>query len=130
MILTGSWDVDVLITVFYPMLKRIENLNLTSLEEVEISSSFKICLRNIKNINQVNATITDHFKDYSPKFNVIIKISHYFLREIEKSDFYNEFKGFKMTLSKGNYQEFSKTFRVSPKVTTVFVLKGEDIIKP
>lgn len=106
------------------MLKNIEN-HLTSLEEVEISSSHEFLVTDNNDITKINNAIINHFKEYSPRFNLTFRLICTLNYNNEELDFYTEFEEFKMTESKRNYRQFSKTFRILPKVTTTVILNGK-----
>lgn len=113
------------------MLENIENQNFTLLEEVEISTcSGNYTVTDGEDVARIINSISHHIKRFSLKFNVTLKTTCVFdnvRKELTLGDFYKEFKGFKM-IKNGN-PTFSKTVRVSSKVTHVFVIRGTGVIK-
>lgn len=117
-----------LISVYFDLLEEIKTRNFTALEEVEIQSIYRYNAVDNENVIGIKNYVIQQSKEYSSKFNVTLRIRCCLKRRAEGwklKDFYEEFKGFKLTKLKNGYQEFSKTCRISPKITYISVIGGK-----
>lgn len=108
------------------MLENIESRNFTSLEEVEILTDERYCF--ITEYEDV-AQIINQWKKLSFKFNVTMTLRCELLRSrIRTLDgFREEFKGFEKV---DNCYFFSKTVKISSKMTIIFIITGSGVIFP
>lgn len=119
--------------LYFRMLEEIESQNFTSLEEVEVSSlDGVITVANNEDIIKIINSTIQHSEEFKPEFDVTLRTRCRLNLESESwnfENFYKEFKGFKLTKSENGYQEFSKTVRISPKITNIFIISGSNIVE-